>query len=63
VKVSWQVTGIRKDPYTERYRIPIEEDKPQAERGRYLHPHLYAMDVDNADASRPIGSISGMFGK
>jgi hypothetical protein len=38
VEVSWQVTGIRKDPFAERHRIPVEEDKPEDERGTYLHP-------------------------
>ena len=37
-KVSWQVTGIRKDPFAEKNRIPVEELKPEDERGTYLHP-------------------------
>lgn len=41
VKVSWQVTGIRKDPYANAHRIPNEVDKPPHERGKYLHPELY----------------------
>jgi hypothetical protein len=41
VKVSWQVTGIRHDPYANVYRIPVEEPKPADERGKYLHPELY----------------------
>jgi hypothetical protein len=41
VKVSWQVTGIRHDPYANAHRVPVEEDKPEAERGSYLHPQLY----------------------
>jgi hypothetical protein len=44
VKVSWQVTGIRQDPYAEAHRIPVEEDKPEEERGRYLYPELYGED-------------------
>jgi hypothetical protein len=40
-KVSWQVTGIRQDPFAEKYRIPVEEEKPAAEKGYYLHPDLY----------------------
>ncbi len=40
-KVSWQVTGIRHDPYAEQYRIPVEKDKPASEKGTYLHPELY----------------------
>jgi len=41
LKVSWQVTGIRHDPYAEKYRIPIEKEKNGFERGRYLHPEVY----------------------
>lgn len=40
-KVSWQVTGIRHDPYAEQHRIPVEKKKPAAEQGKYLHPELY----------------------
>jgi len=28
MKVSWQVTGIRKDAYANEHRIPVEEEKP-----------------------------------
>jgi hypothetical protein len=41
MKVSWQVTGIRKDPWANDHRIGVEEDKPAKERGYYLHPDLY----------------------
>ena len=41
MKVSWQVTGIRKDTYANANRIQVEEDKPAKERGYYLHPDLY----------------------
>lgn len=41
VKVCWQVTGVRKDAWAEANRIPVEEAKPKAERGRYLHPELF----------------------
>jgi hypothetical protein len=37
-KVSWQVTGIRHDAYANAHRIRVEEDKPAAERGSYIHP-------------------------
>ena len=40
-KVSWQVTGIRHDAYANAHRIPVTEDKPSAEQGRYLHPDVY----------------------
>ncbi|MCS6919333.1 MAG: hypothetical protein NZM28_06150, partial [Fimbriimonadales bacterium] len=41
VKVSWQVTGIRKDPYAQQHRIQVEEWKLPEHRGKYLHPELY----------------------
>jgi hypothetical protein len=41
MKVSWQVTGIRHDPYAEAHRIPVEEIKPPHARGLYEHPELY----------------------
>jgi hypothetical protein len=46
LKVSWQVTGVRKDPFAERYRIPVEEDKPEGERGTYLHPEAWGQPED-----------------
>src|SRR5206468_11282606 len=56
VKVSWQVTGIRHDPWAEQHRIPVEEPKATAERGQYLHPTEYGqpemlgIDYENAHA-------------
>lgn len=41
VEVSWQVTGIRQDAYANKHRIPVEEDKPERERGSYLHPEAF----------------------
>jgi hypothetical protein len=41
LKVSWQVTGVRHDPYAEAHRIPVEEDKPVEAQGTYLYPELY----------------------
>jgi hypothetical protein len=31
MKVSWQVTGIRKDAFANEHRIPVEENKPPVE--------------------------------
>jgi hypothetical protein len=42
MRVSWQVTGVRQDPYAEAHRIKVEEDKPSDERGYYLHPKEYS---------------------
>ena len=41
VKVSWQVTGIRHDPYATAHPIVVEQEKPATERGTYLAPELY----------------------
>jgi hypothetical protein len=41
VKVSWQVTGIRQDAFANKNRIPVEVEKPERERGFYLHPEVF----------------------
>jgi len=33
--------GIRQDAYANAHRIKVEEDKPEPERGYYLHPELF----------------------
>ncbi len=47
-KVSWQVTGIRKDPWAQKNRIPVEEVKSDTERGKYLYPAAYGLPADRA---------------
>jgi hypothetical protein len=47
MKVSWQVTGIRQDAYAEQNRIPIEQDKTGAERGKYLYPKGFGMPEES----------------
>lgn len=46
LKVSWQVTGIRQDAWAIAHRVPVEEDKPVAERGRYFHPEVHGATPD-----------------
>jgi hypothetical protein len=41
VTVSWQVTGVRQDPWANAHRIAVEEAKPPAERGFYLYPEVH----------------------
>ena len=41
LKVSWQVTGIRQDPFANANRIPVEEAKNGVERGHLLYPEAY----------------------
>lgn len=38
LRVSWQVTGTRKDAYAEAHPIVVEQDKPEDDRGTYLFP-------------------------
>jgi len=54
VKVSWQVTGIRKDPYANENRIIVEEEKPIIEKGKYLHPKAYGKSEDFSVKSKNI---------
>ena len=41
MKVSWQVTGVRRDTYANLNRIQVEQEKPPGERGTYLHPEAF----------------------
>jgi hypothetical protein len=47
-KISWQITGIRKDPFAEKNRIQPETAKTGSDRGRYLHPELYGKPASQA---------------
>jgi hypothetical protein len=46
MKVSWQVTGIRKDPWANAHRVQVEQDKPAKERSYYMHPDLYGQPAE-----------------
>lgn len=56
LEVSWQVTGIRQDAWANAHRIPVEEMKPEPERGRYLHPTVYEQPEEKGIelARRPV---------
>jgi len=41
MKVCWQVTGTRKDPWAAANPFEVEQEKREEERGRYLEPGLY----------------------
>jgi hypothetical protein len=38
LKVSWQVTGVRKDAFAVAHPLVVEAEKTAEERGRYLYP-------------------------
>jgi hypothetical protein len=46
VKVSWLVTGLRQDAYAKAHPLQVEEEKPEQERGFYLHPELYGAPAE-----------------
>ena len=48
VRVSWQVTGIRHDAFANKNRIQVEEDKPEVERGYYLHPEAFGQPEEKS---------------
>jgi len=50
-RVSWQVTGVRQDAYARQNRIPIEQDKPATERGRYRSPSAFTKPGESSTRS------------
>ena len=41
MRVSWQVTGVRHDPWAAQHPLQVEEEKPPQEQGTYLYPQGY----------------------
>lgn len=55
MEVSWQITGIRKDPFAQQHRIPVEQFKTDEEIGKYLHPRVYGMpETEGINPGTPI---------
>ncbi len=52
-KVSWEVKGVRNDPWVRAHGIQAEQDKPAAERGTYLQPELYGQPREKGSAYSP----------
>lgn len=53
VKVSWQVTGIRQDPWANANRPAVEPAKEAREVGYYIHPERYGEpETKNVMATR-----------
>jgi hypothetical protein len=46
-RVSWQMTGVRQDPWAKAHPIVVEDAKPDGERGHYFHPELYGEPEQN----------------
>ncbi len=53
LEVSWQVTGVRKDPYAAANTVQVESSKRDSERGHYLQPAAYGLTAERGvDAVR-----------
>ncbi len=52
VEVSWQVTGIRKDPYAEKNRVVPEVAKTGDQIGKYLYPEAYGITTKNGSSAQ-----------
>jgi hypothetical protein len=46
VEVSWQITGVRNDPWAQENRFETEPVKQGKEAGKYVHPALYDQPAD-----------------
>jgi hypothetical protein len=56
IEVSWQVTGVRKDPWAEKNPIVVEELKEPELQGYYLYPQGYGQP-ENRSIWREASSI------
>lgn len=53
VKVSWQVSGVRRDPFARANPLRADEEKPEEERGTYVHPEAWGKPAEaGADFAR-----------
>lgn len=46
MKVSWQVTGVRRDAYAKMHPLVVESEKQGDERGHYLHPDAFGQPLE-----------------
>jgi len=46
LEVSWQVTGVRQDPYAEANRIEVEVPKSSEDLGKYVSPEAYGRTAE-----------------
>ena len=51
-EVSWQVTGVRRDPWANANRVRVEEAKPIEEQGTFMHPEAWGQPREKGAAWR-----------
>jgi hypothetical protein len=61
MKVSWQLTGVRHDPFANAHPLRVSVDKATSERGYYVHPEFYgapeAKSIDSAHRAENLRRI------
>jgi hypothetical protein len=57
MKASWQVTVVRHDAYAKAHPLEVSVDKPEAERGYYMHPDLYGAPAEKSLTSAHIARV------
>ncbi len=53
MKVSWEVTGVRNDPYARANPFQVEEEKPPAKRGTYIAPQAHGAPKSQGETRKP----------
>lgn len=53
VKVSWQITGIRRDAYAKKHPVVVSTAKAKADRGHYLNPDAFGKPARMGIGYRP----------
>jgi hypothetical protein len=48
LEVDWQVTGVRHDAYAQAHPLDVEVEKPENQRGYYLHPELFGQSPEKS---------------
>ena len=56
-KVSWTVTGIRRDAWANAHRIQVEQPKGGKLQGRMLHPELYGAPASTAMGAKARAAV------
>ena len=60
IEVSWQVTGVRKDPWAEMNPIVVEEFKKPELRGYYLYPQGYGQPENRSILREDTRMVQGI---
>jgi hypothetical protein len=50
LKVSWQLVGLRKDPWAQEHPLVVEEEKSRGDKGFYRHPEVIGQSAEKSAA-------------